>query len=181
MHLTQWTDYALRVLMYCAAYEERVQPVTISEIADAHGISRSHLTKIVRQLATLGLLDTMRGRGGGMRLMQPPREIVVGRVVRATESSFEMAECFGADSGTCRIRNNCHLKGVLERATRSYLAVLDGVTLADLVPVQVDTTASVRRWRTPIAGVPMRPTPPGHGTRQSAVPDAVALASREEA
>jgi len=36
MHLTQWTDYALRVLMYCAAYENRDQPVTISEIAQAH-------------------------------------------------------------------------------------------------------------------------------------------------
>ena len=65
MRLTQWTDYALRVLMYCAACQEREQPVTISEVAEAHGISRSHLTKIVQQLAAQGLLDTTRGRGGG--------------------------------------------------------------------------------------------------------------------
>lgn len=134
MHLTQWTDYALRVLMYCAAYEGREQPVTINEIAQAHGISRSHLTKIVRQLGGLQLLDTTRGRGGGMRLMRPPGEIAVGAVVRATEPSLEMAECFDAQRTECRISSNCNLKGVLERATRSYLAVLDGVTLADLVP-----------------------------------------------
>lgn len=154
MHLTQWTDYALRVLMYCAAYEERDQPVTISEIAEAHGISRSHLTKIVRQLAALELLDTARGRGGGMRLMRPPSEIVVGAVVRATETSFELVECFDSDHSTCRIRSNCNLKGVLERAMRSYLAVLDGVTLADLVPLRA-VPASHRAHRVAIPGVPM--------------------------
>lgn len=135
MHLTQWTDYALRVLMYCAAYEGREQPVTITEIAQVHGISRSHLTKIVRQLASLQLLDTTRGRGGGMRLMRPPQEIIVGAVVRATETNFEMVECFSASHSVCRISSNCNLKGVLDRATRSYLAVLDGVTLADLAPL----------------------------------------------
>ncbi len=156
MHLTQWTDYALRVLMYCAAYENRDQPVTISEIAQAHGISRSHLTKIVRQLAALDLLDTSRGRGGGMRLMRPPSDIVVGAVVRATESNFEMVECFGSDHSTCRISSNCNLKGVFERATRSYLAVLDGVTLADLVPVRAMPTSHSAR-RVVIPGVPMEP------------------------
>lgn len=154
MHLTQWTDYALRVLMYCAAYENREQPVTISEIAEAHGISRSHLTKIVRQLAALELLDTTRGRGGGMRLMRAPKDIVVGAVVRATETNFEMVECFSSDHSTCRISSNCNLKGVLERATRSYLAVLDGVTLADLVPERAAPSSHHARRRV-IPGVPM--------------------------
>ena len=54
MRLTQWTDYSLRVLMYCAACEGRAQPPTVSEIAEAHGISRSHLTKIVQELAAQG-------------------------------------------------------------------------------------------------------------------------------
>lgn len=154
MHLTQWTDYALRVLMYCAAFEEREQPVTIGEIAEAHDISRSHLTKIVRQLATLGLLDTTRGRGGGMRLMRPPREIVIGAVVRATETGFDMVECFDGEHSVCRIRSNCNFKGVLERAMRSYLEVLDGVTLADLVPEQA-AQVSIRSRRHAIPGVPM--------------------------
>ncbi|MEO7105076.1 MAG: Rrf2 family transcriptional regulator, partial [Rhodoferax sp.] len=67
MRLTQWTDYTLRVLMYCAASEGREQPVTISEIAENYEISRSHLTKIVQELAAQKLLETTRGRGGGMR------------------------------------------------------------------------------------------------------------------
>ncbi|QEA11605.1 RrF2 family transcriptional regulator [Comamonas flocculans] len=153
MHLTQWTDYALRVLMYCAAFEDREKPVTISEIAQAHDISRSHLTKIVRQLAAIGVLDTTRGRGGGMRLMRPPADISVGFVVRATETGFDMVECFSRDHSSCRISNNCNLRGVLERATRSYLAVLDEVTLADLAPMRASSVTRARR--TPIPGVPM--------------------------
>ena len=65
MRLTNWTDYTLRVLMYCAASAGRAQPVTIGEIAQAHGISHSHLTKVVMDLAAQGLLETTRGRGGG--------------------------------------------------------------------------------------------------------------------
>ena len=133
MRLTQWTDYTLRVLMYCAACQEREQPVTISEVAEAHGISRSHLTKIVQQLAAQGLLDTTRGRGGGMRLMKPAQEINLGAIVRMTETDFDMVECFNPDLNQCRMSSHCRLAGVLSDATRAYLAVLDGLSVADLV------------------------------------------------
>ena len=137
MRLTQWTDYALRVLMYCAACEGRGQPVTISEVAAAHQISRSHLTKIVQQLAAQGFLDTTRGRGGGMRLMKPANAINLGAVVRVTEPDFAMVECFNPAQDTCRLSSHCGLKGVLGRATAAYLGVLDALTLADLVPETV--------------------------------------------
>jgi len=82
MRLTQWTDFSLRVLMYCAASERREQRATVGEIAEAHGISRSHLMKIVMELSAKGWLSTTRGRGGGLRLVRDPSEIVVGEVVR---------------------------------------------------------------------------------------------------
>lgn len=133
MRLTQWTDYTLRVLMYCAATQGREQPVTITEVAEGYGISRSHLMKIVQELAAQGLLETTRGRGGGMRLMKPPAEINLGAVVRQTETDFHLVECFDPDVNQCRLSGNCRLKGVLGSAIDAYLAVLDGVTLADLV------------------------------------------------
>ncbi len=133
MRLTQWTDFSLRVLMYCAACENRDLPVTITEIADSHGISRSHLTKVVHQLGAHGLLETTRGRGGGMRLCKPAAEINVGALVRQTETDFDMVECFDPKTNQCTLSPQCHLKGVLQQATHSYLAVLDGVTLADLI------------------------------------------------
>ncbi len=133
MRLTQWTDFSLRVLMYCAAYEHRDLPVTITEIAVSHGISRSHLTKVVHQLGAHGLLETTRGRGGGMRLCKPATEINVGEVVRQTETDFAMVECFDAQTNQCSLSPQCRLKGVLQQATNNFLEVLDGVTLADLV------------------------------------------------
>ena len=93
MRLTQWTDYTLRVLMYCAATEGREQPVTITEVAEGYGISRSHLMKIVQQLSAQGLLETTRGRGGGMRLMRPASDINIGAVVRAY-SAREVMELY---------------------------------------------------------------------------------------
>ena len=134
MRLSRWTDYSLRVLMYCAACDQCELPVTITEIADSHGISRSHLTKVVHQLGAHGLLETTRGRGGGIRLCRPAAEINVGALVRQTETDFAMVECFDAQTNQCRLDPRCRLKGVLQQATASYLAVLDGVTLADLMP-----------------------------------------------
>ncbi len=133
MRLTQWTDYTLRVLMYCAASHGRAQPVTITEVAESYGISRSHLTKIVQQLSASGLLETTRGRGGGMRLMRPAHEINVGEVVRATETDFTLVECFDPTSNQCRLSSHCQLQGVLGQAMASFFRVLDRYTLADLL------------------------------------------------
>jgi len=143
MRLTQWTDYTLRVLMYCAASQDREHPVTITEIAESYDISRSHLTKIVQELSAGGWLQTTRGRGGGMRLIKPAKDINLGAVVRATETDFTMVECFDPALNQCRLSQHCGLKGVLHQAMQSYFSVLDGVTLADLVTP-----------RTAVAGMP---------------------------
>lgn len=133
MRLTQWTDYTLRVLMYCAACEGREQPVTITEIAESYSISRSHLTKIVQELAARKLLETTRGRGGGMRLFKPAKDINVGAVVRATETDFNLVECFDPTTNQCRLSRYCRLQSVLVQAMDSFFQVLDQVTLADLM------------------------------------------------
>ena len=158
MRLTQWTDYTLRVLMYCAACQTREQPVTITEIAENYGISRSHLTKIVQELAAQKLLETTRGRGGGMRLKKPASEVNLGAVVRATETDFTLVECFDPVQNQCRLSSHCGLKGVLSQAMQGYFSVLDGVTLADLVAdrAMVVTSPSSRRAHS-VPGLPMVP------------------------
>lgn len=131
MRLTSFTDYSLRALMYLAVNRERL--VTIQDIADLHGISKNHLTKVVHQLGQLGLVETMRGRNGGLKLGREPAAINIGQVVRQTETDFYMAECFDRDSNSCVFAPACVLKGALAAATAAYLAVLDGVTLENLV------------------------------------------------
>jgi Rrf2 family nitric oxide-sensitive transcriptional repressor len=130
MRLTDYTDYTLRVLMFCATHPER--SVTISELAQGYDISKNHLMKIVNDLARQGLLQTTRGRGGGLRLLKPASEIRIGDVVRQSETDFRLVECFDADHNTCTLTGYCMLKQVIKKAEQSFLAELDRVTLADI-------------------------------------------------
>ena len=130
MHLTRYTDYSLRVLIYLAVQQEEL--ATIEEIAKAYGISNAHLTKIVHQLGRAGYVETVRGRGGGLRLAQPPEKIRVGEVVRHTEA-MALVECFDPKTSHCRIEPVCDLRAALRDALEAFLRTLDGYTLADLV------------------------------------------------
>lgn len=130
MRMTVLSDYSLRVLMYLAARPERL--VTIQEIATAYGISENHLMKVVNGLSRNGFVETVRGRGGGMRLGKAPHDISIGAVLRRTEDDFNLVECFGEDD-TCRITKVCRLKRILEKALHAYLSELDRWTLADVV------------------------------------------------
>ena len=144
MRLTHWSDYSLRVLMYCAQSESRQTAATIQEIAEQHDISKSHLTKIVMTLAADGYLITSRGRGGGLRLGRPASEIVIGEVVRKTESDFSIVECFQDGISRCALMPSCRLKNVLAEALKAFFEKLDSVTLADLMVDAQDAPAMIR-------------------------------------
>ena len=130
MHITQHTDYALRVLIYMAACPERL--VTVKEIAERFEISRSHVMKIVSHLVGEEFIEGLRGKGGGLRLKRPAQQIVVGEVVRRMEPGFDLVDCFRSES-SCLLSTGCRLKGAFGNALQAFLASLDGVTLADLV------------------------------------------------
>lgn len=130
MRLTVYTDYALRLLIYAALKPDGL--ITISEVADAYGISRNHLTKVVHQLGLAGYLDTVRGKGGGLRLARSPESVRIGDVVRHTEPDMALTPCFKPTEAPCAIFPACLLKGALQEARESFLHALDGYTLADL-------------------------------------------------
>jgi len=131
MQLTRFTDYSLRVLVYLGAYPERV--CTISEIADAYQISENHLMKVVNKLSTAGYIDTIRGKGGGMRLSRAPKLINLGAVVRDMEERFDIVECFNEEYQDCPLLPACALKSVLADARRNFMATLDQHTLQDVL------------------------------------------------
>lgn len=130
MRLTSFTDYSIRVLLYVTVHNDKL--VNIQEIADAYGISKNHLTKIIYQLGKLGYLETVRGRNGGIRLAMEPSKINIGQLVRKTEEDFNIVECFGGDHAGCPITSICTLKGVLNQALFAFLKVLDSYTLEDI-------------------------------------------------
>ena len=130
MRLTNFSDYALRILMYAAVRSDRL--ITIEETAEVYGISRAHLMKVANQLTRAGYLKAVRGRSGGLALAKRPNRIKLGEVLRATEPDFTLVECFAPD-GNCLISPHCRLRGVLHEALSAFTGTLDRYTLADLI------------------------------------------------
>ena len=130
MQVTLHTDYALRVLIHVAIADSKL--ITINDIAKTFDVSKQHLMKVVNNLGQKGYLDTVRGRGGGIRLRRPAHDINIGQVVRETEERLGIIGCLER-RGYCPIQRVCELRGVFGEATQAFLAVLDEYTLADLI------------------------------------------------
>ena len=132
MTLTKFSDYSLRLLLYLGLHRERL--VSVAEVSRAYRVSPHVMVKVVQLLVQQGLVASVRGRNGGLRLAKPPAQINVGRLLRTTEPGWDLVECFDLATNTCPIEPACGLKGVLKRAQGAFLAVLDGHTLADFLP-----------------------------------------------
>lgn len=131
MHITRYTDYSLRVLMYVALKGEELS--TIREIAESYDISKNHLMKVVQELNIKGYLTAIRGKNGGLRLRGRPEDINLGALVRDTEQDLALVECFSGGNG-CVITPACQLKLVFAEGLEAFFKVLDSYTLADLLP-----------------------------------------------
>lgn len=130
MRLTNFTNYALRILQFAAIRDP--DHVRMEDVARAHGISRHHLLKVANMLAQHGYLTVIRGRGGGVRLARPACEMTVAEIVQLTEGPIELVECFNAETNTCPLIGVCKLSVALQTATRAFMEELEAVTIADI-------------------------------------------------
>ena len=161
MKLTDYSDYALRSLIYLAVKPDPQALANISDIADSYQISKSHLTKIIQQLGQLDYIETIRGKNGGIRLAKDPKDINLGALIKQIEPDFALVECFvdtvpSNDSAEkkglsitlinetdtesslfskngCVISPVCRLKGVFFEALTAFITVLENYTLADII------------------------------------------------
>lgn len=131
MRLTKQTNYAFRILMYCAVNPG--QRSRIADIAKSYGVSELFLFKILQPLVDGGLIATTRGRNGGIALAKPAEDITLLEVVKVTEDSFAMAECFDKEDADCPLIDSCALNAALREALNAFFAVLAGKTIAELV------------------------------------------------
>ena len=130
MRLTKQTNYAIRIMMYCAANEGKLSQ--IPEIASAYNLSEAFLFKILKPIVKHGFVESIRGRNGGIRLARPSAEIKLSEVVRITEDNFAMADCFDADGTDCPLLDHCGLNSALKEALDAFFAVLDKYTINDI-------------------------------------------------
>lgn len=139
MRLTRQTNYAFRILMYCAANDGNLS--RIPEIAAAYSVSELFLFKILQPLVEHGMVATVRGRNGGVKLGRPAAEISLFDVVRATEENFAMAECFENDAADCPLVDSCGLNSALREALNAFFEVLMRHSIDDLVKARPNINA----------------------------------------
>ncbi|TNE98626.1 MAG: Rrf2 family transcriptional regulator [Deltaproteobacteria bacterium] len=133
MRLATFTDYSLRVLIFLALKEDELS--TVAEIADKYQISKNHLVKVVHKLSTLKIIDSFKGKGGGISLAISPEDINVGKIVRELEKDSLLLECFGSSS-ECKINPVCKMKAALRQAENNFYNTLEEYSLADLTTNQ---------------------------------------------
>lgn len=126
MRLTRYTDFAIRIMLYLAAHEDRLCP--IGEIAESYGISQNHLMKVASDLAGSGYVQSLRGRGGGLRLARPASEINIGEMVRHTEGQVDLVGC-----GSCALAPACGMVCAFKNAVEAFFATLEAHSLADIM------------------------------------------------
>lgn len=136
MRLTKQTNYAIRLLMYCATNQGHLSRV--SEIAAAYSVPEMFLFKILQPLVEHGMLETVRGRNGGVRLAKPASQITLFDVVRVTEDNFSMAECFNNDASECPLIDSCALNAALRKALGAFFDVLESFSIEDLIKGRPD-------------------------------------------
>ena len=129
MRLKVHTDYALRILMYLAVKKDGL--ATITEIAATYDISKNHLMKVAHKLVVAGYVESVRGRGGGLRLAKPVEAIILGEVVRKTEP--DMPTIIPGMKHGEPSRALFVVGRAMNLASAGFLKTLDGYTLGDLV------------------------------------------------
>lgn len=132
MQLTQFTDYSIRSLIFLAVQEEG-HTSNISDIALAYTIPKNHLTKIINNLSNLGLVQTSRGKNGGLKLVANTLEIDLKTLVMMLEPHFDLVPCFNPEKQNCCIAPTCKLKNILYQAQQAFFDVLAQSTFKDVV------------------------------------------------
>ncbi|MBK1796183.1 Rrf2 family transcriptional regulator [Devosia sp. WQ 349] len=131
MRLSKQSNYAIRALIYCAANPSGLS--RIRDIGDAFGVSEMFLFKILVPIGRSGLLTTVRGRNGGVRLGAAADQITVMDVLRVTEEDFDLSECVRERCAHCPLTTHCRYETALSDALRAFTKVLESYTIADLV------------------------------------------------
>lgn len=130
MRLSQASDFALRILIYLGQTKE---PQTVDKLTSRLRLSKSHVMKLVAQLARLDLVETTRGRGGGIILKAHPETIRIGDVVRSFETDLGVVACLKQEPAECVFLPRCALKQTMAGAADAFLDYLNQKTLADML------------------------------------------------
>lgn len=146
LRVSKLTDYAT-VVMACLATAGK-EVLSAQQLAERAQLEVPTVSKLLKQLAQAGLVDSYRGVNGGYRLARDPQSITVAEIVTAIEGPIGMTEC-SVHSGQCGRESHCGVRVNWQRISQAITAALVSVTLADMIqptvrrgmsiPVRVET------------------------------------------
>lgn len=132
MRLSTKGRYGL-MAMFQLAQEYGNGPISLREIAEEQELSNSYLEQLFSVLRKDGLIESVRGAQGGYLLSDEPNNITVGHILRSLEGDLSPADCAGESLIECSKEENCATKLVLVKIKDSIDAVVDSITLEDMV------------------------------------------------
>ena len=131
MQLSKFTDYAFRSLIYLAKNTD--ENATVDKLAENLDISNKKKKKVINKLAKTEYIVSIKGRNGGLKLGLPPSEINLGKVILITEGNLSIVECMSA-SGSCPLlKDECKLKGIINKSLNSFLEEMSKYSLNDIL------------------------------------------------
>ena len=147
MKLTTKGRYAVTAMLDLALHFDK-GAVTLSDIAARQAISLSYLEQLFAKLRRSGLVDSIRGPGGGYNLAMPPSRITVAEIIVAINENIDATRCGGERN--CHGDQTCLTHQLWEDLSSQIHEFLSGITLADLVSrPQVQQVASRQEARIP--------------------------------
>ena len=133
--------YAVRLLIDMANNDGE-QPIKVKDIAARQGLSEKYLEQIIAALNKGGIVNSIRGAGGGYQLARPASDITVGEVLRITEGSLSPVACMDQELEACNRCESCESLGVWKDLADAINNVVDNVTIASLVEKQANEKIS---------------------------------------
>ncbi|MBI5827920.1 MAG: Rrf2 family transcriptional regulator [Deltaproteobacteria bacterium] len=143
LQLTRDGEYAVRAVLHLASQPDGKVSL-ITEIAEAQGVPKSYLSKIMQHLTRAGLVKSRRGARGGFALARPAEAITLRQVIEAIEGNIYLNICL-VRKGECKRDEGCPVHVVWKEAQRKLFEVLDGKTMAQLVKDAADIRRRLER------------------------------------
>ena len=134
LRVTKLTDYATVVMTCLPEAGEAVR--SAQEVAERSRLELPTVSKLLKQLARAGLVDSCRGVHGGYRLARPAERISVADIVAAIEGPFGMTEC-SVHQGQCGYESHCGVRSNWRRISLAIETALKGVSLAEMTMPRV--------------------------------------------
>ena len=131
LKISQKTEYAIRAVVELTLRAGQ-GPVPAREIADAQGIPLRFLEQQLSALAKAGLIESLRGAGGGARLAKDPSQVRVADIVDAIEGPFFPMYCLDPSDHTCFQDSRCGIQGLWGEVQAAVRVVFERMTVADL-------------------------------------------------